>query len=473
MIKGKKRAMGLDSGLRVLVLVTAVMIFCLAGTKWYSVPELKYTRQGMTFYPREFSSVFRSLLSGSGNLKRTGKEAPGHKHEIQGNLENTADLLSAADLLNLITHITEVLNIICIILSFCLIICILFFRTKSRKNISVLSKITFSSDVLLGLFIQAGCVFMNILLFRASGRKFTILNLALKSRVQLTAVPYTITAAGLISLPFTGKIQEKGDEASFYRSEHDGIYEKARLKTASFLILIIIPFTVFFGIFFLNDRNYYFISIVIAVLSMMPFFMVFENKRPMARELVITAVMTAICIAGRAAFFMVPFFKPIFALVIINGAVMGAESGFLTGALAAFGSNFIFGQGPWTPWQMFCMGIIGFLSGVIFSRIYRINTPEIQKSRKKRILSVTLLCLYAAFCTIFIYGFIMDTATVFMYSDTYNLKLFKAAYISGFPVNLMHAGSTIIFIILLWKPLSKKLNRIKVKYGILSDAVKC
>lgn len=52
--------------------------------------------------------------------------------------------------------------------------------------------------------------------------------------------------------------------------------------------------------------------------------------------------------------------------MILAGVGLGAEAGFLTGAMAGFVSNFFFGQGPWTPWQMFSFGIIGFLAGLLF-----------------------------------------------------------------------------------------------------------
>ena len=63
-----------------------------------------------------------------------------------------------------------------------------------------------------------------------------------------------------------------------------------------------------------------------------------------------------------------PQFKPVAAMVIITGVTLGGESGFLVGAIGAFVSNFYFSQGPWTPWQMFSFGIIGFVAGVIFQK---------------------------------------------------------------------------------------------------------
>lgn len=139
-----------------------------------------------------------------------------------------------------------------------------------------------------------------------------------------------------------------------------------RTLLAAMLILVIIPGTILFGVFFLNDRKYYFISLLIVIYTMVPFVMVFENRKPQARELIVIAVLSAIAVAGRGAFFMLPQFKPVVAIVIITGVCFGAESGFLVGAVAGFVSNFFFGQGPWTPWQMFCFGIIGFIAGIFF-----------------------------------------------------------------------------------------------------------
>ena len=122
------------------------------------------------------------------------------------------------------------------------------------------------------------------------------------------------------------------------------------------------------GMIFLDDRKYYFISLLLIFYAMVPFFVRFEGRKPQSREVVILAVMVAIGVAGRAAFFMVPQFKPVVAIVVIAGVCLGKESGFLVGAMTAFVSNFIFGQGPWTPWQMFCFGLIGFLAGLLFEK---------------------------------------------------------------------------------------------------------
>ncbi len=93
---------------------------------------------------------------------------------------------------------------------------------------------------------------------------------------------------------------------------------------------------------------------------MLPFFARFEGRRPQARELVLLAVMTAFAVAGRVAFYWAPQFKPVCAIVILTAVAFNAEAGFITGAAAGLISNMFFGQGPWTPWQMFGFGLVGF-----------------------------------------------------------------------------------------------------------------
>ncbi len=227
-----------------------------------------------------------------------------------------------------------------------------------------------------------------------------------------------------------------------------------RTLMAALLILFVIPATIAFGILFLDDRKYYFISLMIIVETMLPFFMIFENRKPEAREMVVIAVLAAIAVAGRAAFFMLPHFKPVTAIVIIAGVCLGPEAGFLTGALAGFVSNFFFGQGPWSPWQMFSFGIIGFLAGILFKKGWL---------KKKR----SSLCIYGGFAALVIYGLLMDTCSLFMWTPVTSWAQALAIYASGFPVNVVHGSATVFFLYILSQPMIEKIDRIKVKYGMM------
>lgn len=237
--------------------------------------------------------------------------------------------------------------------------------------------------------------------------------------------------------------------------KHKGKLSK-RTIASMFLILILIPVTIWIGITLFDDRKYFVISLAIAVYCMLPFFLIFEGRKPQARELLTIAVLVAIAIAGRAAFFMVPSFKPVVAVTIISAVCFGAESGFLVGALSMLSSNMLFGQGPWTPWQMFAAGIIGFLAGILFQKGWL-------KARK------ISLCIYGFLATVFIYGGIMNPASLVMTSYAITKRNLLAIYMSGLPVDLVHASATVIFLWVASKPMIEKLERIKVKYGMIEE----
>src|SRR5690606_36232146 len=141
-------------------------------------------------------------------------------------------------------------------------------------------------------------------------------------------------------------------------------------------------------------------------------------RAPQARELIVIAVLAAIAVAGRSAFFMLPQFKPVVAIVIIAGVCLGAEAGFFVGVLTGFVSNFFFGQGPWTPWQMFCFGIIGFIAGLLFEK------GLLKKTRLS-------LCIFGGLSTFFIYGGIINLGSLFMFTAEFSWKALLATYISG------------------------------------------
>jgi uncharacterized membrane protein len=220
------------------------------------------------------------------------------------------------------------------------------------------------------------------------------------------------------------------------------------------MILFMIPLTIYMGCYFLDDRKYYLISLIIILETMLPFVLIFESRKPQARELIVIAVLCAIAVAGRTAFFMLPQFKPVVALVIIAGVAFGGEAGFLVGAMTGFVSNMFFGQGPWTPWQMFAFGVIGFLAGILFRKGLLGRHPA-------------SLAVFGAFAAFFIYGGVMNPAMVLMYQPMPTKGMFLAAYLQGIPFDLVHAAATVTFLLLISQAMLEKLDRIKVKYGLV------
>lgn len=227
-----------------------------------------------------------------------------------------------------------------------------------------------------------------------------------------------------------------------------------RTLAAAVFVLIAIPLTIFVGIFYLGDRKYYFISLLIILETLIPFCMVFESRKPKARELIIISVLCGIAVAGRAAFFMLPQFKPVAAVVIIAGVCFGGETGFLVGAVTGFVSNFFYGQGPWTPWQMFAFGIIGFVAGILFKKGF------LRKTKAS-------LCIFGGIAALILYGGIMNPASVIMWQEKPTAQMLLSAYAMGLPFDLIHAASTAFFLWFISEPMIEKLERVKLKYGLL------
>lgn len=226
-------------------------------------------------------------------------------------------------------------------------------------------------------------------------------------------------------------------------------------KKFSLIAILLMPVTILVAWKYF-DSNYYVTSLVLIIYAMVPFFTMFEKRKPQARELVTIAVMCVIAVVSRGAFIWIDNFKPILAIVIITGVALGAEAGFLTGALSMLVSNMIFGQGPWTPWQMFAFGLTGFLAGAF----YKIKI--IDKSKVK-------LCIFGAIIMMLVVGPILDTSTFFMGTTVINKEAVLVTYLRGVPVNAMQALATVLTIWFFSQPLFEKLDRIKTKYGMMEE----
>lgn len=221
--------------------------------------------------------------------------------------------------------------------------------------------------------------------------------------------------------------------------------------TVIMIAVFSLAFVLVWQVFFSNDISYYIIGSVIIILTAIPFFVSFEKDEKTAQKISILAIMTALAVASRAVFYLIPQVKPICAVVIVCGVCFGAKSGFIVGALSAFVSNFIFGQGLWTPYQMIALGFCGLISGIVFSKI----TP-------KRI----SLSLYGFFAAFVIYGIIVDLSSVFAMLNDITLEGVLSVYVASIPFSLTFGISTAVFLFLFGESFVKKILRIKLKYAI-------
>ena len=302
------------------------------------------------------------------------------------------------------------------------------------------------------------------------------------------------------------------------------IATKKRMSISALLIFIIVPILIALGVM-VGQKGYLVISILILFTIMTPFFMIFEKRKPKAREIVLIAMMSAIVVTAHLVFHLVLPVHIGTALVIISGIALGPEAGFLIGALSRFICNFYMGQGPWTPWQMFCWGLLGFLAGLAFNRgnLEKLNArtfkiimgptlsvvffeliayisillfpasgdgPDywrlylfgafgiiigvlLQKSRLP--ISNVTMSVFTLFITFIIYGGIMNIAALVTsmgitgsetYGTGFSLEALKAIYITGLPYDLLHGVTASICVFLFGEPMIMKLERIKIKYGI-------
>ena len=222
------------------------------------------------------------------------------------------------------------------------------------------------------------------------------------------------------------------------------------------ICLVVIPLIVWLGISVFGDRRFYLISLFIMLFAMIPFFIIFEKKESKTKSLLLIAVLSSLAVIGRLAFLFLPQFKPMAAIVIIAGVSLGAEAGFMVGAISAFVSNFFVGQGPWTPVQMFCFGMLGFLAGILYKKAH------FKVSR-------TSLSIYGALSVFLIYGGIINISSFLLYYSDLSLELFFGYYTASLPMDLIHAASTAVFLFLMAHPILFELDRIKQKYGLLDN----
>ena len=296
---------------------------------------------------------------------------------------------------------------------------------------------------------------------------------------------------------------------------------RKRLALTALLIFLVSPALIALTVFLGSKRLYMPLSILILVMVMAPFFMIFERRRPRAREVVLIAMMSALTVASHT-FFHIAFPVQIgTAMVIISGISLGPEAGFLIGAMSRFVCNFYMGQGAWTPWQMFCWGLLGFLAGLAFNReisedngisnFRKIITPVLcvifsellayisfliwqgndktffgwrvylfgiiglllavvfQKGKLKA--DNLTMAVFTFVVTFVIYGGIMNFAAMCLSMNEpgslgIGIKALKALYVSGVGYDFYHALTAAICVFIIGTPMVKKLERIKIKYGI-------
>ncbi len=195
--------------------------------------------------------------------------------------------------------------------------------------------------------------------------------------------------------------------------------------------------------------NYYLISLVIILIGIV-IVGLYYRRRIKAREIVLITSLSALIAISRGVMAWAPEIKPVSALVITVASIFGSVPGMLIGALSAFLSNFFIGQGPWTPFQIIAWALVGFFGGFI-------------KTDNKVIPMVLSIPLVLG-----IYSISVNIASAILITGSLTWDSFVTMEISGFPLDLVHTGCTVVVIFFIWNPFRKKLMRMHTKYKVLA-----
>ena len=199
------------------------------------------------------------------------------------------------------------------------------------------------------------------------------------------------------------------------------------------------------------------LMLLVVVLVLAMFFAGYEASRPALRQIMPTLMLAALAAAGRILFGPIPDFKPVSAIAIIAGATLGRRNGFMVGALAALTSNFVFGQGMWTPWQMYAWGVVGYLGGVLSDAgAFR---------RGDGCVRMPALLAYG-FASGLIYGVIINAYDVIGFVQPLTVAGIIARVSAAVPFDLMHCFATCVFLAALYAPWTRRIERVVRKYDL-------
>ena len=199
------------------------------------------------------------------------------------------------------------------------------------------------------------------------------------------------------------------------------------------------------------------LAVVVLVIAL--FFAGYEASRPALRQIMPALVLAALAAAGRIIFGPIPDFKPVSAIAIIAGATLGPKNGFMVGALAALTSNFFFGQGMWTPWQMYAWGLVGYLGGLLAAAgFFGARTPE-EPVRRGGLLAYGL-------ASGLIYGAIINAYDVIGFVKPFTWPGAIARVAAAVPFDITHSLATCVFLLALFGPWTRRINRVVRKFAL-------
>jgi energy-coupling factor transport system substrate-specific component len=175
----------------------------------------------------------------------------------------------------------------------------------------------------------------------------------------------------------------------------------------------------------------------------------YERSRPPSQVVALVAALAALAIAGRIAFAAFPNVKPTTDIVILSGFALGPAPGFAVGALTALVSNFWFGQGPWTPWQMAGWGLCGVLGAALSLRRREVGR-----------LTLAIFCGAAGLA----YGLLLNFSLMATYGGELSLQRFLALEARAIPFDLAHAAGNVVLALIAGPAMLRMLVRFRERF---------
>lgn len=191
-------------------------------------------------------------------------------------------------------------------------------------------------------------------------------------------------------------------------------------------------------------------SIGVFIIILLSYFYL-EKSSLGTKEIAIIATLSAFTAMSRIVFVAIPNVKPVTFLVALSGFVFGPYEGFLVGSTSAFLSNIFFGQGPWTPWQMFSWGVIGGVAGYWG-----------KKNSKVSVMKFSIVCFLFGF----MFDWIMNIWNIIGFVKPITLNSIILTYLTSLTFDIMHGASSFIFSIIFYESFLAVLQRFKRKLQI-------
>jgi energy-coupling factor transport system substrate-specific component len=183
----------------------------------------------------------------------------------------------------------------------------------------------------------------------------------------------------------------------------------------------------------------------------------YERSHPSSKVLALVATLAALAALGRVAFAPLPNVKPTTDIVLLAGFALGGAPGFVVGAVAAVASNLVFGQGPWTPWQMGAWGLVGVFGAALGAL----------SSRRLGRVPLAVACLVAGLG----YGAILDFSVWTTFSGSHTLEQYLALSATSLPFNIAHAAGNAVFCLAFGPAFVRALLRFRARFEVRWEPV--